>query len=189
MVKSFKLVNPRIIGSLNTNIEGSDATDAAHKAWATISEHITGNVPQFTFTLEDTTDKKLFSFQVTEAATGKYADYTISPVEMKLTQDQEATFRKELSRLDKINRQMKNKQHGGDKNKKRYLDDSSSSDSDDDISVYDKLKLFNAINKPKPIIYWWYTPLVYDIDRFYVPTFVAPLMPYVEINLSSAFFG
>lgn len=181
-----------IIGSLNTNIEGMDVTDAANKAWVTISEHIAGNVPQFTFTLEDG-NNKLHSFQVTEASTGKYADYSISPIQMKLSREQETKFRNELKKLEKMGKQMggdkSDKSDKNDKRKKRYLDNDDSSSSDSDDSTYDKIKLFNAINKPKPIVYWWYTPLIYPIDRFYVPTFVAPLIPYVEINLSSAFFG
>lgn len=191
MGKSFKLVNPTIIGTLNTNINATDAAEAANVAWNTISQHITGSVPQFTFTIEDS-DNKLYSYQVSESATGKYADYTISPVEMKMSKEQEKKFRNELARLDKISKQFKNKQMGG--RKKRYLDnnndDSSDSSDDSDNDIYSKFKLFNAINKPKPIVYYWYTPLIYPTYEYYYPVnFVAPLIPYVEINLSSAFFG
>jgi len=196
MGKSFKLVNPRIIGTLNTDIEATDATEAANVAWNTISQHITGSVTQFTFTVEDS-DNKFHSYQVSESATGKYADYTISPVEMKITKKQENAFRNELKRLktisDKYNEKLNEKQKGGDR-KKRYLDnnndDSSDSSKDSDSDIYTKFKLFNAINKPKPIVYYWYTPLIYPTYEYYYPVnFVAPLIPYVEINLSSAFFG
>ena len=188
---SFKLVNPRILGDLKTDFEARDVTEAANVAWNTISQHITGSVPQFTFTLEENKSNKLYSFQVTEAATGKYADYTISPVEMKMSKEQEKKFRSELTRLDKISKQLKDKQAGGSK-KKRYHDmnDDDSSDSDSDNDIYSKFKLFNAINKPKPIVYYWYTPLIYPTYEYYYPVnFIAPLIPYVEINLSSAFFG
>ena len=88
------------------------------------------------------------------------------------------------------------------KTRNRYdNDDSDSSDSssseseseDDEDFIYEKLKKLKMANNAKmygkPIVYWWYTPTLYRLDRFYMPTLCAPLTPYVEINLSSAFLG
>lgn len=207
-MEKFKIVNPTIIGGFETVITAHDKNEAAHKAWQSLSDHITGNVPHFAFTMENIKTHELVSFQVEESPTGKYADYTISEVEINLTPKQEKEFREELSRLAKTTKEVEKHQSGGKhshehhKGKKRYNngndddDDSSSSSSssssDDDLdvtSVYKKLKLFKSINNQKPIIYWWYSPVLYRLDRFYMPTFNAPLTPYVEINLSSAFLG
>jgi hypothetical protein len=35
----------------------------------------------------------------------------------------------------------------------------------------------------EPISFWWYDPYVFRIKKYYVPTWVAPLAPYVSIPL------
>jgi hypothetical protein len=72
-------------------------------------------------------------------------------------------------------------------------DDSDSSTTEDSDSVYDRVRLFKAKNTAQQqIAYWWYTPYLYRIDTIvesvYIPTFAVPLMPYIEISMSSAFF-
>jgi hypothetical protein len=181
---TFKIVNPKIIGGFDEEITAVDKNEAAKQAWARLSEHITGNVPTFVFTIENGDTQELVSFEVNETPTGKYADYTIEELKVEMTPKQEKEFRAEVARLDRTGKEL---QKGGRKH--RYDRDDSSSSSSSDDSVYDKLKLFKAINNPKPIVYWWYTPVIYKLDRFYVPTLNAPLTPYVEINLSSAFLG
>jgi hypothetical protein len=68
--------------------------------------------------------------------------------------------------------------------KKYKLDDSesssSSSDSDDDYYYY-----YKPVNRSLPITYWSYYPYVYNLRKFYVPTFVPTISPYVYISLSN----
>lgn len=184
----YTLVNPTIIGNFSSTVSAKDQNDAAHQVWNNLSEYITGNVPEFVFTLESDSDK-YHTFQVKENPSGKYADFEISEVQCKMSSSQENTFKDHVKRL-KNSVVGTNPQKGGKKNR-RYDDEKINDDNDDSSSdsVYDKLKLFSSINNQKPIMYLWYTPLIYDLPRFYVPTFVAPLTPYVEINLSSAFLG
>ena len=81
---------------------------------------------------------------------------------------------------------------------KRYLedneDDDDDSDKDDsDKEFFDKIKQAKKNNNNKAVVYWWYDPTVYyrvyDLSRVFMPTFVSPILPYVELNLSSAFLG
>jgi len=198
IMQSFKIINPTIIGGFNPTVEAVDENEAATKAWNSISEHITGNVPTFLFTMENTGSRELVSFRVDENRAGKYADYSITEIETKLTPAQQKKFKAEISRLDKMSNELKKqtKQNGGRKrhhlHRHERKDDSSSSSSssdDDSDNVYDKLKLFKYINQPKPIVYWWYSPVIYGCKTFYCPTLNAPMTPYIEINLSSAFLG
>ena len=78
-------------------------------------------------------------------------------------------FRTEIENRHKI-------QDGG--RKKKYEDDDSSSSSSS--SEY-KIKHKTIISQP--ITSWYYDPYLYRINKYYVPTFVAPLAPYIEIPL------
>ena len=72
-------------------------------------------------------------------------------------------------------------QNGGKKNKKHSKDSSdSSSDSDSEIFSVSQTYIpsFN-----QPIYYWWYDPLVYNLNSFYIPTFYSYVTPIIEIKL------
>jgi hypothetical protein len=97
--------------------------------------------------------------------------------------------------------------------REKLLDDDDDDDDDDDnLDEEDSKKLHELVkeikrrNTPQPIIYWWYDPVVYwyyDIyydpvtcktrkcpaSSVFFPQFNIPLLPYVEINMSSAFLG
>jgi len=186
---TFKIVNPKIIGGFDDTINAENRMEAADKAWSKMSEHITNNVPRFAFTLENTDTGQLHNYEVDEKSQGKLANYSIRELEDKITPSQERALKEEAALLDK-----KTKKMNGGKRKYRYTDikelndDSSSSSSEEDL--YEKIRHFRKLNTPQPIIYWWYTPLLYryyDYTSLYMPTFNAPLVPYVEISLSSAF--
>lgn len=184
----YTLINPVIGGSFKTTVSALNETEAMHELWKNLSGHLTNNVKTFYATvMEGGGSNSATNFKITESANGKYADYEITPVGNKLAA---STASKLLSRLEAIN--VKDKQDGG-KKRSRYNNidsdddsDSSSSSSEDD-ALYKKFRKFKSINR-KPITYFWYSPLIYDVPTVYVPTFIAPLAPFVEINLSSAFF-
>ena len=183
----FRILNPKIIGDFNDTVKGSNNLDAADKAWLKISEHITNIMPHFIFTLEEVKTKKLHNFEVNENPKGKVADYSIKEIEIHLKPEEEKNFRNKLSRLTKRTSSLK----GGKKKKCKDEDDDDSS-TDEEEELYKKIKLIRNLNAPQPIIYWWYSPILYKeyrLPSIYVPTFNAPLVPYVEIDLSSAFLG
>lgn len=196
-MQTFKLVNPKIIGDFNDTINANDQRNAADTTWVNLTKYMTKNVPRFLFTLENTETGKLHNFQVDETIQGKLANYDITELDSNLTSSQIKAFKDELARLERKTKHLINMDGG--KRKHRYhgyknydsqcTDDSSTSDSDD---LYDKIKLIRTINSPQPIVYWWYTPLIYttySLPSIYIPTFNPPLLPYVEINLSSAWLG
>ena len=42
---------------------------------------------------------------------------------------------------------------------------------------------YSYVNIPEPITYWYYDPYVYRLKRFFIPTFVYPLRPYILVNV------
>ena len=191
----YRLVNPHISGSFDSMTSSNDSINAANELWTRLSDHITGNLPNFTFSLQEQSGGKLHHFKVIETLAGKYADYTITGVDVKLTDTQVKNLNKKTQELDKMNESI---QSGGASTKKRYKkekyeksnvypnsDDSSSSSSDSDDSIYEKIKQLHRQTTPKPIVYWWYSPTLYNLRNFYVPTFVAPYTPYMKFDLNN----
>jgi hypothetical protein len=189
---TFKLVNPKIIGDFSDTISAQNEADAADKTWLKITKYTTKNLPKFLFTLENTQSGKLHNFAVDESPDGKIANYDISEFDSNLTNSQVKSFKNELARLERKTKHLtRGTQEGGRRHKHhRYDDDDSSTSESDDL--YDQIRLIKSINSPQPIVYWWYTPMLYTtykIPNIYIPTFNPPLLPYVEINLSSAWLG
>lgn len=191
----FKLVNPTIIGNFEDKINAKDSLEAAVQMWSNINKYITHSVPEFFLTLENTDTGELFSFQIDEEVKGKMADYTIKKYNTDLTPEQEQKFKREVHRIENMAERAKNNKSGG--KRKRYtknLDDDDDGNRDDSTTtssedVYEKYKLLKGLSQTQPIVYWWYTPAIYKLSNVYVPTFNAPLIPYVEIKLSSSFLG
>lgn len=182
---NFSLVNPHIEGGFKTVASGQNAQEAAQKVWDRLSGYLTNNLPKFGFTLERVNDKKLFHFVVKESINEGIVDYKLLEHDVNLT-DQEI---KDLR--DKI-QSFRDSQNGG-KRRHHKADDSSSSededlDLDDSSEVYAKVMRNKFVHQSQPIVYFWYNPLIYRMDYLYVPTFVTPLTPYIQIQLSSAFF-
>merc|ERR1711991_46559 len=70
------------------------------------------------------------------------------------------------------------------KKSKKDSSDSESDVSDSDDYYYKKARKYvPSSSYSYPIYYWWYDPYVYNLNSFYVPTFYAPLSPYIEIEL------
>lgn len=196
MVK-YELINPCILGQFNTTYETPKAIDAAKQFWNDLSPHLTNNIPQMAITLKDH-DDKLFHFKIKEKLSEgtKMANFTIKEINPKLT----AKERKELLNVveevkEKRTTQIK-QQLGG--RKKRYETEKESSttissesvskssesteDSDsssDDDEDYFNFRRYNRISQP--IVYWHYTPAIYQETKLFIPTFNNPLTPYVHI--------
>lgn len=167
----FKVVNPLIFGSLNTTYEAKEPLEAAKQFWNSLTvEHnyISGNVPKFIFTLIDEDSKKLYHFEVREKPNeNNEVDFCIKQLDEKIPKDTVNGF---LNGVNKITDDM-NTQMGG-RRRKRY--DDSSSDSDD-FSLWKYYKRHSV----KPISYWWYNPVLYNVDYVSSLIFTPPLQPYV----------
>jgi len=201
----YTLVNPIIRGNFQIKYSDDNAETAASKLWENLSSHIMGNVPRFAFTMANLNDGSLHNFVVSEKIKkngGKGLSYTIKKIDNKLNSQQQKDF---LNKYDSMTNKINNiGQSGGkdeedeekkDKKKKRRFDDDDSDSSDDEdmgvIDLYGNLGYFRTKYLNQPIAYWWYTPLLYQLEGYtsvYLPTFRVPIVPYIEINLSSAFF-
>ncbi|ARF11333.1 hypothetical protein Klosneuvirus_1_190 [Klosneuvirus KNV1] len=174
-MSNYKLINPYIEGTLVTTFTAPSQLDAACSAWETLSKYITNTVPKFAFTLKNVNDGTLSHFIVKESLRGgKSADYKIKELDLKLSKDTVKQFEKRLA-MKGGKKHKKDKKDGDDE------DDSSSSSSSSSSDEFSAIKLHKMYTKAQPITYWWYDPIVYEIESVYIPTFVAPLLPYIEV--------
>lgn len=190
----YKLINPHIKGKLTSYVTSDNPLLAAKKIWEQISEHIAGDVPQFAFTLQDVKAKKNYSFFVKENRDeSDEVNFDITP--LKISKDNEVKLEKNVQKFEK---EISNKKSLSRSDKRYNLTDDDDDDDDDEEDykdekkklrkLYKKAKLQNYINNAQAIYYWWYYPSVYDLSSFYVPTFVYPITPYVQIDLGTAIF-
>ena len=178
----YYLVNPVIVGSLNTKFSGKNNLDAANKAYSALSENFNNNIPEFYFTLQEVSSNKTQigggkvsdykHFLVKETKKKNEVSYRLVEYNVKNNSKELKKFRTEIKKLDK------KYQFGG----KIKDDDFSSSSSDYDSDYYfPKLRRSTIISNP--ISYWYYDPYVFRIKRYFLPTYVAPLSPYVTVPL------
>jgi hypothetical protein len=179
MVK-YQLVNPYLKGTVKTEYSAGDVLDAAQQAWTSISNNFTNDLPKFAFTLSRGSDRKLFHFVVREERNGTSADVVIEPLKLPNVKKSDKHLKSQLKKIDTLE-----SQSGGKKNDD---DDSDDSDKDDD-DVDEKMlkKIINKINYSQPIAYWWYSPLIYELNTIYTPTFVTNVIPYTVMDMSYAF--
>ena len=182
---NFQLVNPYVEGDFKTIFTGKTSYDAAQKAWDGLSEYLTNNVPKFGFTLERMNDHKLVHFVVKENIKDGLVDYKLIEHQIDMTNEEINHLREKINNFRKQSGGRKRK---SPKDKKDDSDDSDSSESSDSSEVYSKVKYNKYMHQSQPILYMWYNPLVYRFDNLFIPTFTVPLTPYIEIELSSAFF-
>ncbi|QKF94028.1 hypothetical protein QKU48_gp0570 [Fadolivirus algeromassiliense] len=172
-MSNYTLINPCIEGNIANTFSGKSQLDAAVDAWNGISKYITNNVPRFAFTLENNETNKLHHFVVNEKTAGDgSASYKISELDLEMKPSDIKSFKNRINNFKKS----KSSQDGGKKHKDDD-DDSSSSSSE----VFNVLKVYNYATRTVPIGYWWYDPLVYRLDSVYIPTFITPLTPYIEV--------
>ena len=190
----LKLVNPLLIGQFNTTYNVEKALDAAVNFWNDLSAHTTNNMPSMRITFVDEKEE-LHHFKIQEKVQegSRSVNFSVKQENHNISEKNKNKF---LEHVKKEENKIKNKaetQSGGKmKNapsKKDYEISSSSSssnlssDSDSDLSddedglLYDFSK-YRRLSQP--IIYYSYTPFLYKITRFYTPTFVLPLTPYVR---------
>lgn len=188
-MSKYTLLNPHIHGKFDTVFSGNSPLDAGTNAWNSMSEYFRGPLPKFAFTMERNTDKQLFHFLVKETRLEngkKISDWEIEEIQPNLTSSEIKDFNDKLNLKRQSDLQDDRNQTGG-KHHHHHDDDDDDSSSTSESDIYHKYKLLK--NKPAlPIMYWWYYPSLYQTSLF-IPTFVYPLIPFIEIEYSSAFFG
>ena len=185
MSQDYYLVNPLIGGTIKTKFSSKSDIDAAKKAYDSISEYFSNNIPEFNFTLQKIASENVqvgsgkvsdyIHFKAVEKKNGNQVNFRLIPLKVTQNSKQLKTFRDNLKGLgNKI-------QLGG---KKKYYDDfdddfDEDSDSDTDFPVRYNRSLYST-----PISYYYYDPYVYkSLAKYYVPTFIAPITPYIQIPL------
>jgi hypothetical protein len=177
---NYRLINPFIQGDFKNLFTGKTQYDAALAVWEKISKFFANNLPKFPFTIEKINDHSLYHFIVKESLSGgdnKVVNYKISELDLKLSDNQVKDLK---DKVTKLQQSKKGGQKEDPKKKKDEDDDSSSSDScSSDVfkQLYWKQYYFN-----RPVMYWWYNPCLYRLPQVYIPTFVAPLAPYIELQ-------
>jgi hypothetical protein len=187
---TFELVNPYIIGGMKKTFNASSSNDAADEAWSNLSKYITNNIPKFAFTIKKISDGKLYHYVVKEKiAKNKTVNYSIKELSVKLSKDEENNFLKHISKLETQLGGKKKEDKEDDSDSDSDSNSESSSDSDDD-DLIKRVRYFK--NKNQPLNYLWYSPVIYNKDgtltSVYLPSFTYPIVPYLELSLSSLVF-
>jgi hypothetical protein len=171
-MKKYNLVNPYIKGTFETSFNGKTELAAANNAWESLGKHIKQNVPKFSFTLERSSDKKLFTFTVKETINDGLIDFKLGKSRPTKDRKIQNAFKKKISEIRKLEK----KQKGG-----RKKDDSSSSSSDEKKKEKDYYKAIGKMYGSYPISWFWYDPLYYSDSKF-LPTIVG--YPYMYLSLT-----
>lgn len=174
----YQLVNPVIIGTFSNTYNAKNSNDAAKQFWENLTsdnKYVNGNIPKFLFTLKDE-QSNLHHYMVKEKLEGRFANYSIVNVDVDMSNSKEQTF---LQKSEEVRANAEQLMKGGKSGRKRYDDDSDSDSSDQDLDeLFEYVRLKKAV---RPIVYWWYTPSIYNVDSVFTPSFVAPISPYVQL--------
>lgn len=184
MANTYVLVNPHINGSVETKLKADNSLQAAKKAYKNLSKHFNNNVPKFYFTLQKGTKGKYYHFEVKEKKEDEKVNFSIQSYTIPGDDKKSvAEFEKKLQTF-KGKVSAKGGKRKSSKKSKKDSSDSESDVSDSDDYYYKKARKYvPSSSYSYPIYYWWYDPYVYNLNSFYVPTFYAPLSPYIEIEL------
>ena len=178
MVK-FHLINPYIDGTLNTGVDVDTPIHAAKKIWKRISKYIVGEVPKFALTIKQE-GGDLYHFSVQEKKVGDDVNFDVSEIKVKINFNIMDAFQKQVATIGK--------QMGGSsdedekkKKKKKDEDDEEEEEWEDIRTMYSYLRHQNPFAPTTLVNYWWYTPIIYDIEDIFIPIFNPPLRPYINI--------
>lgn len=186
--KSFMLVNPYIASKHIPKIYTHKTPDgSAKKAWEAITKYVTGKLDSFYITMQRVSDDSLYHYEIKETSQeGGGIKFTLSRHEPEENPEMTAHFLKNLDNAKSKGTHIAKQLMKGGKHKKTLDDSSSDSSSDEDYYKNRNTKRV-YVEQQQPIYYWWYYPPIYNIDRFFSPTFISPLVPPVEITLTGTF--
>lgn len=184
----YRLVNPQI-SNVNTSARASSPAMALKEIWGGVSAHLSSHVPQMHVTLQNKQTGGLSHHLIEEEVRGDKIDFKVSrPLRMKMASDMKEKFQAETSRVRREHEVSLN--GGGDDDKKKSRkskkddeDDSSSSSSSSD-DTYKKRRRHTKVKYDDvwlPPTQWWYAAM-YGTNTLYVPTFISPLTPSIQIS-------
>jgi hypothetical protein len=133
---NFKLVNPYIDGTIKTKFYSETPIGAASELWSSLTEHVIGSVPRFVFTIQNMSDDKLHTFEVSENENGEYKFEEVSLVVDK------NKLNKFTNNINEYNKQTEAVSHEikeltNKPSRKRYNDNDDNDDNDDSSSSSD----------------------------------------------------
>lgn len=179
---SFQLVNPYIKGKFDKNFTAGSARTAASKVWQSLSQYFSGPLKRYHFTIQSA-GGKLYHFEVKEKISKKHIDFSLREINGG-NKKQLGQFKSTLARFIQ-------KTGGADDKKKKDKDDKDDDDSDSSSdssgsssssnSLYSSLIPRFSISD-SPILHYWYNPSIYDVSNIFVPTFISPLSPIVQLT-------
>lgn len=182
MTNNYVLVNPYVQGEFKNNTKAPNSIEAGKHFYKGLSEHFNNAVPTFHFTIQKggSGKGKFYHFRVVEKRKNDDVSFTLESFEIKGSFN-ESVFKNKLSNIKNKVAQIGGK-HKKSKKSKDDSDSSSESDSDDSSSdSYTHINTYVPVLN-QPIYYWWYDPLIYRLDSYYIPTFYAYMTPIIEIN-------
>lgn len=182
MSNKYVLVNPHVEGQFKTNTKAPNSIEAAKHFYKGLSEHFNNAVPQFHFTVQKgiSGKGKLYHFKVVENRKAEDVSFTLEPFEIAGGLN-ESAFKNKLSNIKNKISQIGGKHKKHKKSKDDSSDSDSDSDSDSSSDSYTHISTYVPVLN-QPIYYWWYDPLIYRLDSYYIPTFYAYMTPIIEIN-------
>lgn len=170
----YKLVNPTVIGNVETTTSSSNPDTAVKQIWENLSNNIMGNVPNLLVTIKEDGTSNLFHYNIQETVNDNNdGKVKYEKINVKLSAKVRDEFLKEVDNVQS--------QHGSgnDKKRKRYEEDDSSSSSSS--SSDDEFYKFMKFRRNTPISTYWYTPYIYSsvgTVRLYTPVWKYPIIPY-----------
>jgi hypothetical protein len=215
MSKNYKLVNPYVIGSMNKSFNATSSLEAAKLAYSEVSQYFGNHMPSFRFTLKKIGSSKSISggeskdfihFEANEKKDKENkVSYEIKQINGNNLKIFQSSLKKVANQDEKMNggaKSKKSKSKPKSKSKKDDSDEESESDErgnyverasknnyDSDLSDYFDSDFEGPRKGPltyDPISYYWYDPFIYPaVDRWYLPTFVLPILPRVVIDSHS----
>jgi len=182
MSTQYKLINPYIKGTFDSDFSGNTPDKAALKCWNALSKHFANNVPKFGFTLQNVQTGGMSHYTVKEDRDRGEVKYTIKKAQVE---------DKDEKILERQIEDIKNdKMKGGKRKHRRHSNDN---DDDDSSSSSDYYK-YNKYSYKYPISWFWYNPQLYRYPSVFIPSFNIPSAvssswyPYVEVQLANLYY-
>ena len=178
---TYRLINPYIEGSIDTNVRSSNSFNAGKKLYKSISNFFSNHVDDFYMTIQNITSKELSHFKIGEKrGEGGTVDFNLIKMDDNFSPEIE---KKLVTSVDKLN-----KQSGGRRHKHHYRNDD---DSTSDSTSSDDSDFFRYPVQPISRFTYFYLPYYklnvvglspLDASRIFMPMFSLPINPSLEIR-------
>lgn len=170
----YKLINPKIEGTMKTRFLGNNPTTAAKEAWTVLSKNFTNFIPKFAFTLVDDNNKQSH-FVTRESEKNGEVDFVVEEIKKVTPANEKALINKGADQQQKV-------LNGGSRDD--LLDDEFLDDDDDDFDDnLDDCDIYGYCkrNSNLPISLFWYYPSIYPLDYVNIPTWNSYSTPFVQL--------